>query len=272
MPISLVKSHQVEAADLRVHVREIGQGTPVLFVHGFPLDGTMWEQQLTGIPGIRGWAPDLPGFGQTPCRVSQLSMEGYAELLVTLLDQMKIHEPVVFVGLSMGGYIGWQFARKFPTRIRALVASNTRAIADPSELAAVRRANALRAEAEGTRFILDAMMDKMFSPWTVANNPQMVAEVRRMMERATVAGVTAALRGMADRPDATPWLSEWSVPTLVICGQDDVISGPTEMEGIARAIPGASFAVIPNAGHLAPLENPSAFNHEMQAFLQRIGT
>jgi pimeloyl-ACP methyl ester carboxylesterase len=115
--------------------------------------------------------------------------------------------------------------------------------------------------------LIDTMVPKLFSDRTRRQNRAVVTATEHVIRSARPAGVAAALRGMAQRVDATPWLSEIRVPTLVVCGQEDAIATVSEMEGLARAIPQAQFAVIPACGHMAPLEDPIHVNKAIRGFL-----
>ena len=118
--------------------------------------------------------------------------------------------------------------------------------------------------------IAEAMLPKLFWAKTVEAGSAAVSGTRQAIERNPPEGIAAALRGMAERPNVTPDLAKIKTPTLVVVGEHDVISTVDEMRGIAGEIPGAEFVVIPNAGHMAPLENPTAFNTALDKFLARI--
>ncbi len=245
-------------------------GTPVLFVHGFPLDHTMWEAQLTelGVPN-RLIAPDLRGFGGSA--VPQLpydcySMDVYATDLRNLLDALQLQQ-VVMVGLSMGGYITFAFHRLFPDRLKGVVLVDTRAGADTPEGRQGRMDAIDKVRAEGVRAIADAMSQKLFSPYTLRNDPDLVEQVREMMARQPAAGVIGALRAMADRPDSTPDLADIDIPTLVVVGADDELTPPENAMEMARGIPNSRLVTIPNAGHLTPMERPELFNQALREFL-----
>jgi 3-oxoadipate enol-lactonase len=250
-----------------------GQGLPILLVHGFPLDHTMWDPQIEALSErYRVIAPDLRGFGQSPLgEVDQscgVSMEQYADDLAELLDALRIIEPTVVIGLSMGGYIAWQFVRKYPQRLRALVQLDTRAAADNDEARAGRIKMAENVAEWGAARVAEMMGPRLFSPRAFEDRPELVAAVRRVVESTSPAAVAAAQRGMAARPDVTSLLPTIRIPTLVIVGDQDVISPPPEMHSIAAAIPGAEFVVVPNSGHMTTLEQPEAVNQALQKFLE----
>ena len=268
-----MKTAQLSKASLS-YVDE-GTGRPVLLVHGFPLDHTMWDAQIAALATkVRVIAPDLRGFGRSPVAPVDaergIMMEDFADDLVELLDQLAVHEPVVFVGLSMGGYIGWQFARKHGGRVRALVQCDTRAIADNDEARAGRIKTAESVTETGSGKVADAMEPKLFAPATFEKRPEIVAATRKVMETTPPAGIAAALRGMAARPDVTDFLPTIKVPTLVMVGEHDVISSAAEMKTIADAIPGAKYIVIQRAGHMTTVEEPVAVNEVLTRFIAEL--
>ncbi len=254
-----------------------GAGLPVLLVHGFPLDHTMWDGQIEAL-AEHAWviAPDLRGFGQSPLGALDpargISMERYADDLGELLDAIgpAVKEPIVLVGFSMGGYIAWQFVRKYPERVRALVQCDTRAVADSEEGRAGRLKMAEKVAEWGSARIAEMMGPKLIAPQSFETKPEVVAAVRAVVERTSPAGIAAAQRGMAARPDMTSFLPQIHVPTLVLVGAEDAISPPSEMQVIADKIPNAEFVVIPDAGHMTTMENPEAVNQALLAFIESL--
>lgn len=252
-----------------------GSGVPVLLAHGFPLDHSMWDAQIAALSSrARVIAPDLRGCGQTPLAPGDeqrgISMETYADDLAELLDTLAIREPIVLVGFSMGGYIAWQFVRKFGAQLRALIQCDTRAKADTEEARAGRLKMAENVAEWGSGRVAEMMGPKLFAPVTFERKSDVVAAVRTVVERAPPAGIAAAQRGMAARPDVTSLLPTIKVPTLVLVGEHDAISPPAEMKEIAAAIAGAEFALIPRAGHMTTMEEPAAVNAAFASFLDRI--
>jgi 3-oxoadipate enol-lactonase len=258
----------VQAGDIRLNITERGRGAPLLLVHGFPLDHSMWQGQLAGLADRwRLLAPDLRGFGQSDVTPGTATMARLADDLVAALDALGIDEPVIFCGLSMGGYIAWQFALRHRRRLSKLILCDTRSIADTPDGAAGRLKTAEKVLAEGAGAIADGMLSKFFAPSTESAQPQLIEATRQVILRTRPEGIAAALRGMAERPDVTPRLSEIDIPALVVCGQYDAISPPTEMRQIAENLPRATFVEIADAGHMAPLEQPAAVNAAIREFL-----
>lgn len=254
--------------DIELALHEAGTGRPVLLVHGFPLNHHMWDAQVAALSAShRVLAPDLRGFGQSDVTEGTVTMDQMADDLAALLDAQKITEPVVLCGLSMGGYVALAFWRKYAARLSGLILCDTRSAPDSPEAAAGRETTAQNVLASGPQPVVDVMRNKLYAPATLQDKPQLVAEVEAMMQTTAPAGIAAALRGMAVRPDSTPSLPQIAVPTLVLVGEHDAISPPAEMRGIAEAIPGAEFVEIAGAGHMAPMEDPAAVNQALLSFL-----
>ena len=200
-----------------------GQGQPVLLVHGFPLDHSMWNAQIAALSQhARVIAPDMRGFGQSPLGEVDpergIPMEQYADELAELLEVLDISEPIVLVGLSMGGYIAWQFVQKYADRLRGLVQCDTRAIADIEEGRAGRIKMAEKVAEWGSARIAEMMGPKLFSARSLEMQPELMQEVRRVVKNTPPATIAAAQRGMAARPDVTAMLPTIQVPTLVLVG------------------------------------------------------
>lgn len=268
--LPMLKKVSIPGASLSVY--DQGQGDPLLFVHGFPLDHRQWHSQLTALAvSHRVIAPDLIGYGGSHAPVeslpSVLSMERFADDCAALLDALAVRQPVIFCGLSMGGYIAWQFVRKHHARLRGLILCNTRSAADAPEAAEGRRKLAAMVREQGMEPIVQAMQLKLLWSGSGHRHPDIASQVRAMMHAAQPEAAAATLFGLAERPDATSLLGNIDLPTLVVAGVHDVISTPHEMHEIARSIPAAHFELIEEAGHLSPLENPLPVNAAIVKFL-----
>ncbi|TXT33086.1 MAG: alpha/beta hydrolase fold protein [Planctomycetota bacterium] len=211
--------------------------------------------------------PDLRGFGQSTVTEGTVTMEQFADDLAKLLDALAITEPVVLCGLSMGGYIAWQFARRHADQLRGLILCDTRAVPDSAEAAANRRKLAEDVVRTGPELVANAMLPKLFSDRATDRRTELNDELRRVILATDPRGIAAASRGMAERADAHAWLPAIDYPALLLVGEQDVISTPAEMSEITAAMPKATFRMIADAGHLAPLENPGPTNEAIRNFL-----
>jgi 3-oxoadipate enol-lactonase len=259
----------IDVSGVRYRVADEGTGPVILFAHGFPLDHTMWSSQIEEFSKThRVIAPDLRGFGGTDGVLYAVSMERYADDLAELLEALQADRPITFCGLSMGGYIAWQFALRHPRWVGRLILCDTRAVADPPEAAANRLKMADIVLKDGPEPVAWAMMPKLFAPIATPSHRMLQDRVRSMVMNTDPRAIAAAHRGMALRADVSSLLPNLHVPTLVICGEHDAISPPLEMKAIADALPDARFQLIPEAGHMAPMENPVAVNRAIHDFLK----
>jgi pimeloyl-ACP methyl ester carboxylesterase len=253
---------------------DYGPGPVVVLLHGFPLNRSMWRGQEAALgSAYRLIAPDLRGHGETaaPEGVRVYPIDAMADDLIELLDELEIREPVVLGGLSMGGYVALSAVLRYPGRFRGLILMDTRAAADTPEAARNRETTASQVEATGkTDAVVEGMLAKLFSPVTRQRQPHLIDEARAEMSKIPARAVAGALRGMAVRPDRTQELPGLALPSLVLVGADDVITPPDESRAMVSDLPDARLAVIPEAGHLAPLENPEACNRAILAFLEAL--
>lgn len=261
---------------------ESGAGVPLLWLHGYPLDRTLWAPQLAHtIPGVKQIAIDLPGFGEsdrlTAARFNSItggpvpgvavcSLDAWADSVAVTLTAMGIPR-VILGGLSMGGYLAFAFWRRHAVRVRALILADTRAGADSAETKAKRTAAQALVRAEGSAAIAKAQLPGMFGKTTRATHPELDAPIDAMMRRQHPASIADALEALRDRPDSTPTLETITVPTLVVCGEEDVLTPMSESELMQRSIPGSRLARIPGAGHLSNFEAPAVFNRLLSEFL-----
>lgn len=265
-----MQRRHIAGVDLAVEIQ--GRGLPVVFVHGFPLDHTMWDAQIAEFSGdCQVLAPDLRGFGASGVTPGIVTMERFADDLAELADGVGIaSQGVVLCGLSMGGYIAFQFLRKYAGLLRGLVLCNTRATADSDEVRENRYRLAAAVRQDGSEVVIRQMLPKLLAEQTRKERPDCVTRLEDMMRRASPEGIAAAALGMAERPDSTALLSSVPCPTLVVAGEFDVLSPPSEMRMMANAIPGARFEVIPGAGHMTPLERPDEFNAILRDYLKSL--
>ena len=249
------------AADVR------GDGPALLLVHGFPLDRFLWTHQVATLAGWRRIAPDLRGLGESDAPADGYTMAAYADDLMRLLDRLRVPR-VVVAGLSMGGYVAFEILRRHRERVSGLILVDTRADADGPDARAARDAMVQLAQADGVRAVAERLLPRLVGRSTQQTQPHLVEQVREMMARAPLAGVVGALRAMKERADATPLLAGIDVPTLVVVGQEDEMTPPAVARAMTDAIPSAAMTVIPGAGHLSPLEAPTAVSRVCAEFLE----
>ena len=260
-----VQRLMLHGVNLAVEVR--GEGPAVLFIHGYPLDHSIWQHQVESLEGFRRIAPDLRGLGQSDAPDLGYGIPIYAADLAALLDALGIDD-VILCGHSMGGYIAFEFLRNWRSRVRGLILVDTRAEADTPEGRRARDAAAATARERGTEAIAETMLPRMLGPATMSQRPDVTERVRSLMARMPVAGVVGALAAMRDRVGSEPLLPTLAnIPTLVIVGEADSVITPDQARNMAQAIPGARLAIIPGAGHLPSVEQPEAVTQNLREFL-----
>lgn len=254
---------------LDVAYDDVGTGMPVVFVHGFPHNRTLWMPQLGAlVDRARCLAPDLRGFGDTAPR-EPYSMDQYADDLAGLLDVLRV-ERVVLCGLSMGGYATLAFWRRHRERVRALVLCDTRAEADDADGRARRDDMIALARRKGVEAVARSLMQGMIGRSTRERHPGVVDAVYSMLAAAPIDGVVGALEAMRDRPDSEATLATIDVPTLIVVGEEDTITPPDRSRAMHAAIASSRLEVIAGAGHVSNVERPAAFNHVLSEFLAAV--
>ena len=227
----------------------------------------MWEPQLAA--AAHGWrviAPDLRGFGDGAGDPPAASVDDYAGDVIDLLDRLQIKQAVIG-GLSMGGYVAFAVLRLAPRYVQALVLADTRPQADTPEAVLGRERMLELVAAKGASGVADEMIPKLLGATTRASRPLVVERVRSLVLSNSSDAIVGGLRALMTRADSTPRLRTIHCPTLILVGDEDVITPPPLSEEMQRAIAGSELAVIPSAGHLSSLERPDAFNDALAGFL-----
>ena len=241
--------------------REAGEGPLAVFIHGFPLDHSVWLNQLEGLAHVRRCVTlDLRGFGKSdPTTDRSLTMEMLADDVAGLIDALGAHGADV-VGLSMGGYVALALWELRPNLVRSLTFVDTRAAADTAEGRAGRDAMIGRLLDNGRAALADELVRALLGP-----EPSVLvqARLRSMIEGTRYETMVAALLGMKDRADRSVLLPGISVPALVIGGEEDTLIPPEVMKSMAQQIPGARTTIVRGAGHLPPLERPDSVNEAL---------
>jgi 3-oxoadipate enol-lactonase len=256
--------------DFQMGYTDVGSGPPVVLLHGYPFNRSLWMGQATAVSDThRVVTPDLRGFGESDCSEGPVTMNQMAQDVAHLLDALGISQAVLG-GLSMGGYVALAFYKQFASRVLALILADTRAQADTEEGKQTRVEQAEKALVEGMAGIADSMLPKLLTPETVSKRPEVVRRVRDMMLKTKPQGAAGALLGMAERDDQTTLLSKIAVPTLIMVGNEDAITPPQDSQKLHKEIRGSRLVVLENAGHVSNLERTEQFNDELLRFLSEI--
>ena len=256
--------HLISLRDTSLAVHARGSGMPLLLLHGFPLDHSMWSGQEPLAESLRLIVPDQRGFGRSggagPESIAQL-----ADDCVALLDALHVTEPAVICGLSMGGYVAQHIAARHPDRVRALILVDTKLEADTPEARAGRRDLAATVERVGQEILADAMIPNLLAKSDAARKSPRRSEVeaglRRTILATPVSTIVAALSALGARPDMVE-------PTLLVVGAEDQITPPACLERAEEVFPNARLLIMPQCGHMAPLEEPATFNAAVLEFLR----
>ena len=264
----------VDVNGIRLAYSDTAEGSPVvLLVHGFPLNRSMWDPQRAALRsiGARVIAPDLRGFGASEAGpAGPLSMAQHADDLCSLLEHLEVREPVVYCGLSMGGYVAFPFWQRHRERVAAFVLADTRANQDQPDERERRLAMADEVERTGSpQAVLDLMLPRLFAPslWQGAPARELL---RAMIASTAVRAIADGARGVAARPDSLDVLPSIDVPTLVIVGEHDQITPPEQSRLMVDRLPNARLEIVPQAGHMANIENPDEFNTALLRFISAV--
>jgi 3-oxoadipate enol-lactonase len=239
-----------------------GTGLPIVFLHAFPLNRTMWAPQEEALCSqFRIITIDLRGHGESDTPLWRYTLEQSADDVCALLDQLAIQQ-AVFVGLSMGGYVLFAFYRRYAARVKGLILADTKAQADTTEGKDGRFQMAQTAYTKGPSAIADIMHPKLFSHATIKTRPALVQQVRTIIENSRISGIAGDLMAMAERLDSIPLLSQITCPTQIIVGELDQATPPSDAKLMADQ--------ISNAAHLTNLEQPEVFNQIVAAFASEL--
>ncbi len=258
---------RVTSGDAEIFYDVLGSGPDLVLLHAFPVNHAMWVPAAQLLARrYRVILPDLRGHGDSDVGVGPATMAKHAQDVLRVCEAAEVRK-AIFGGVSIGGYILFELWRRASKRVQALILSDTRAQADSDDARAMRLRSAEEVEQNGTRDFLHGMVPKLLGATTIAERPDVVATVRRMMDQMTPAGIAAVQRGMAMRPDSRPTLPNISVPTLVLIGAEDTVTTVADAETIRQGIAGSSSAVLPLAGHLAVLEQYEAATEVILKFV-----
>jgi len=254
----------MELQPVQLFYEEHGKGTPVVFLHGYPLDHTIWDPLVPRLEkSARLILPDLRGFGQSPVPDGAYTMRLMAEDVVSLLDSLKIDKAII-VGQSMGGYVAMNFAHAYPNRLAGLGLISTQAAADKPENRQGRYNTIELVNKKGIKSVADAMLPRL------AARTELNEQSHAIMMKASVKGVVGALKGLAERPDATEWLSNIQVPSVVVIGRKDVIVPAEGVHTMVRLLPWSWLVEIPEVGHMPMMEAPDAVADAMQQLIRTV--
>jgi 3-oxoadipate enol-lactonase len=258
----------VRSGDANIAYEVVGNGAPVILLHPFPVHHEFWlpvaevlREEYTLI------LPDLRGHGDSDAGDGPITMAKHAQDISKILEKEKIRR-VPMVGVSIGGYALFEFWRQHRERVSALGLFNTKAQADKAEERAVRLQSAANVLEQGTETFFLAMTPRVMGPTTHKLRPDLVEGALRMMQEASAEDIAAIQQGMADRPDSMERLKDINVPTLILTGEEDSMTGLPQAQLMHQHIAGSQLKVIARAGHYSPWEQPIQVAETLRAFLK----
>lgn len=258
------------SGDAEIFYDVLGSGPPVFLLHPFPLDHEFWLPVAQSLSTrYQLIMPDLRGHGESALGHGPATMRKHAEDLRRLMDECGATRAPI-VGVSIGGYIIFEFWRRFRERVSGLVLSNTKAAADSPEARSTRLSSAEDVLKRGTEPFFEGMLERAPAETTRRSRPDLIDSALHMMRKMSPEDVAAVQRGMAERPDSIPTLRTINVPTLVITGDEDILTGVPEAEVMRQNLPAVEMKVISKAGHYSPFEQPQEVGRVLRQFLDSL--
>ncbi len=239
----------------------------ILFIHGFPLNKSMWTQQLEFFKrDFRVIAPDIRGHGQTNEGEKPYSIALFADDLIGFMDALQL-EKVILCGLSMGGYISLNVVHRYPDRFSALILTDTSCKADTPEAREKRMQTIQDIEQNGLEKYADESLKRLFAPESLIYKTDETEAVRNMILSTKTTSISNTLRALASRDESCSKLSGIDIPALVITGQSDIITPPEMAELMHQHLSKSRIHILADAGHMSNMENPEGFNEQLWMFL-----
>jgi pimeloyl-ACP methyl ester carboxylesterase len=253
-----------------------GEGIPLMLLHGFPLDHRMWEQQIAYFRhSMKVIAIDFRGFGDSSLGDVEYDLSDLADDVEFVRQHLTDNEPMFLCGLSMGGYVAFDYWARHSAHLKGLIFANTKPQADSPAAREGRLQMAKLALESGTRTAVEGMRSKLLGHVTGQNNPteksrNLVNQLDTMMHSASPQAIAFAQRAMAKREDFVEHLAKMRVPSLVLTGSDDVLAPPEDTRQWACKIPQGKFQVLEGSGHLSPMEVSQQFDTAVESFIQTL--
>jgi len=260
-------SQRIKSGDAEIVYWTLGEGPPVIMLHPFPANHEFWLPVAEALASrYRMILPDLRGHGESGVGEGPATMEKHAADIARVIDDANVGCPPL-VGVSIGGYALFEFWRKYRGRAAAFCLCNTKAPADSPEARAGRLQAANDVLDRGTEPFFESMIPKLMGKTTRELRPDLVDGAVRMMRQMSPEDIAQVQRGMAARPDSVETLKTINVPTLLVTGDEDLLTGVNEADLMRQHINGSQLRVIPKAGHYSPWEQPRDAVNILRQFL-----
>lgn len=257
--------------DVTISYNDYGTGImPIIFLHGFPFDKTSWQPQMESLKNThRVIAYDIRGFGKSTTGKSSPSIRLFADDLIQFMDGLSINKAVV-CGLSMGGYILLNAISRYPNRFEAIVLCDTQCIADSDETKEKRNETIVQIKANGLKSFAQGFIKNIFCQESLDTKKELVERINKIILSTPFNSVVETLGALTQRENMCSTLNKISVPTLILCGKEDVVTVPEESEFLQDNIENSTLYIIDNAGHLSNLEQSGEFNQHLANFISEI--
>lgn len=243
---------------------------PIIFIHGFPYDHTMWDKPIGELKSDYFCVTyDIRGLGQSPIGDGQYTMESFVDDLEIIISELKLDKPTL-CGLSMGGYISLRAVERNESNYSGLILCDTRSSADTDEGKLKRADGIKKINTLGVKQFVNDFVPMCFAVKSITDFNEEYSLVLKKSLNSNAIGVKGCILAMAGRTDTTSYLDKIKISTLLLCGEDDRLTPPDVMELMAEQIPGSQFEIVPGAGHMSPIENASFVNSRIKKFLSRI--
>ncbi len=250
---------------------DVGEGSiPIIFLHGYPFDKTMWYDQLDFLKfSYRLISCDIRGFGKSTDEESSLSIDLFTDDLIQFMDKLGIDKAII-CGLSMGGYIALNAIKRFANRFEGLILCDTQCIADTPKVKEKRYRTIEEIEGGGIANFAEGFIKSVFHKDSIANKKELIGEIRSIVFANSEHIIKQGLVALAERTETCSILKDISIPTLIICGREDEVTPVAQSEMMNETIKESELKVIDHAGHVSNLEQPHDFNQHFLDFLDRI--
>jgi 3-oxoadipate enol-lactonase len=265
--MELSASRQVRSGDAQISYHLLGEGPPVVLLHPFPANHELWLPVADALASrYRLILPDLRGHGESEVGDGPATMEKLAADVARVMDDAEVGRAAIF-GVSIGGYSLFELWRRHRGRIAGLGLINTKAGADSPEARAARMHTANDVIESGTETFFQSMVPRLFGNSTRQLRPDLVDGALGMMRKMSPEDVAQVQRGMGQRPDSVAILKTINVPTIIVTGDEDILTGVNEAELMHRHISGSQLRVVPRAGHYSPWEQSEEVARLLRQFL-----
>ena len=265
-----MEARTVRSDDAVISYWILGDGLPVVLLHPFPAHHEFWLPVAKPLSTrYRLILPDLRGHGDSEIGQGPATMDKHAADLARVMNDADVGRAPL-IGVSIGGYVLFEFWRRYRGRVAALGLCNTKAPADNAEGRAARLQAADDVMQRGTEPFFESMIPRLLGKTTRESRPDLVEGAMRMLRKMSPEDVAQVQRGMAARPDSVETLKTVNVPTLLITGDEDILTGVNEAQLMQQNITGSQLRVIPRAGHYAPWEQPGSVSQLLRQFLDSL--